>query len=48
MICMKDLQPYNEHHDPVNVSYLAIGGNTIICLYAMPSYMSVCYMPVSS
>ena len=26
MVCMKDLQPYNEHHDPVNVAYLAIGG----------------------
>ncbi|XP_078374649.1 uncharacterized protein LOC144658168 [Oculina patagonica] len=25
MVCMKDLQPYNEHHDSVNVSYLAIG-----------------------
>jgi len=24
-VCLKDIQPYNKHHDPVTVSYMAIG-----------------------
>lgn len=23
---MKDIQPYNEHHDPVTINYMTIGG----------------------
>lgn len=33
MICMKDLQPFKDHHDPVNISYLAIGGMSTPCIF---------------
>jgi hypothetical protein len=25
-VCMKDIQPFGDHHDAVNIEYLAIGG----------------------
>jgi len=25
-VCMKDIQPFDGHHDPVKIEYLAFGG----------------------
>lgn len=27
--CVKDLQPYEKHHDPITVQYIAFGGKVI-------------------
>lgn len=27
--CVKDLQPFDQHHDPITVHYIAFGGKEI-------------------
>ncbi|EDO36335.1 predicted protein [Nematostella vectensis] len=40
-VCMKDIQPFDGHHDPVDIEYLAIG-NLDPCIEVTCDFFAVC------